>query len=65
MIWLHFETGHSGCFQRRGTVGMQGCEVPDRPHSSDSFPRGQCASLGYNDGGGSVRDSQIRGIFRR
>lgn len=24
MIWLHFETTHSGCFQRRGTVGMQG-----------------------------------------
>lgn len=34
MIWLHFEKGHSVCFERREIEGMQECEAPDQPHSS-------------------------------
>lgn len=52
MIWLHFEKGHSVCFERRKIEGMQECEAPDQPHSSCNFRESSDASLGHGDGGG-------------
>lgn len=51
MIWLHFEKDHSGCFERRETVGRQECKAQDQLHSSCIAQESNDASLDYDDSG--------------
>ena len=46
VVWLHFEKGRSGCFERRERVGRQACEAYCEMHISCNFPRQQRCQFG-------------------